>query len=234
VGIKIALPHPIAALWPFAEQFFGNTLQLIPCDLNRLGPWPCAAVIRLCIMHCGRGCRGSTVSPKMLAPTAFIGDGPSVSRVKCPSLEQGDPCAVWIWVALYGATTCCGISVCPMPLPAFPAPDALEDAVAIYRRGFQPIRPWKNPHFIAAGECIALPNDERGNLPAHIYQQAFASCAHASSGPSCRVRSGLMPKSGVQYVGSCLQAFGRPSAVGNPDNCERQLSEMIAEYQPTR
>jgi len=111
------------------------------------------------------------------------------------------------------------------------APDAMMQALAIYRGSFEPSRQLDRPCAMLGVNVFAADTDAEARRQFTSLQQAFLNLRRGSPGqvppPIDDIRSCASPAelAGVDHALSC-------SAVGAPETVERQLAEFIEKTQP--
>jgi luciferase family oxidoreductase group 1 len=160
----------------------------------------------------------------------YLGDGDPRAPVQAHP-GQGTHVPLWILgSSLYGAQLAAHFGL-PYAFASHFAPDALRDAVHIYRRDFKPSATLGAPKFMLAVNVIAADTDSQAAYLRTSVQQAFA-----------RLRSG-MPGKLPRPVDDIDAVIGRPlrqgvdqalriSATGAPGTVRKQLADLVAEYQP--
>lgn len=138
-----------------------------------------------------------------------------------------------IWIlgsSLYGAQLAAHLGL-PYAFASHFAPDMLEEALAIYRRSFQPSAQLAKPYaMMAAGVCAADTDAEAEYLRSSQFL-AFARLRTGKPGklpyPINDVASEIPPQvlAGVQHALSC-------SASGSPARVKDQLAQLVGTYQP--
>jgi luciferase family oxidoreductase group 1 len=156
-------------------------------------------------------------------------DGGDMSVRAVPGFGTQVP--VWILgSSLYGAQLAAYLGL-PYAFASHFAPDALEQALQIYRSTFQPSEHLEKPHaMLAAGVCVA-PSDEEAQLLRSSQLLAFARLRTGQPGPLPlpvdAIEEHVAPAV-LQQVNHALSC----SATGSPETVERRLKEIIARYQP--
>jgi luciferase family oxidoreductase group 1 len=106
------------------------------------------------------------------------------------------------------------------------APDALDQAVAIYRREFRPSPTLARPHMMAGFNVFAADTDEEAELLASSQQQAFVALRTGNPRqlppPVAGYRESLGPQ-GSAILDHVLQC----SAVGGPAKVAREIAAFI-------
>ncbi len=144
---------------------------------------------------------------------------------------QGTNVPVWILgSSLYGASLAAALGL-PYAFASHFAPDALDQALALYRERFQP-GPWGDtPRFMLAANLIAADSDEAARKLRTSSQISFYRLRTGSPGllpPPVDDLDSVVPaqyQSGVEWT-------LRISAVGGPDTVKAQLDALIERYRP--
>ncbi|WP_343525792.1 LLM class flavin-dependent oxidoreductase [Sphingomonas sp.] len=133
-----------------------------------------------------------------------------------------------IWIlgsSLYGAQLAAALGL-PYAFASHFAPDALDDALAVYRRDFRPSAVLDKPYAMAGFNVFAADTDEEATLLASSQQQAFVALRTGRPGrlppPVAAYRESLGPQGAaiLDHVLSC-------SAIGSPATVERQLAAFV-------
>jgi luciferase family oxidoreductase group 1 len=138
-----------------------------------------------------------------------------------------------VWVlgsSLFGAELAAQLGL-PYAFASHFAPQALEQAVAVYRRGFRPSAQLDAPRFMLALNVFAGESDAEGRFLMSSLEQAFANLRAG--------RPGLLPRP-VEDVSARLDPMVRAgvraalacTAVGSPATVRRQLAGFIDRYAP--
>ena len=144
---------------------------------------------------------------------------------------QGTNVPVWILgSSLYGASLAAALGL-PYAFASHFAPDALDQAVELYRERFQP-GPWGDtPRFMLAANLIAADSDEAARKLRTSSQISFYRLRTGSPGllpPPVDDLDSVVPaqyQSGVEWT-------LRISAVGGPDTVKAQLDALVERYRP--
>ena len=144
---------------------------------------------------------------------------------------QGTNVPVWILgSSLYGASLAAALGL-PYAFASHFAPDALDQALALYRERFQP-GPWGDtPRFMLAANLIAADSDEAARKLRTSSQISFYRLRTGSPGllpPPVDDLDSVVPaqyQSGVEWT-------LRISAVGGPQTVKAQLDALIERYRP--
>lgn len=133
-----------------------------------------------------------------------------------------------MWIlgsSLYGAQLAAALGL-PYAFASHFAPDALDDALAIYRRDFRPSAVLDKPYAMAGFNVFAADMDEEAELLASSQQQAFVALRTGRPGklpppvPGYRESLGVQGSAILDHVLSC-------SAIGSPAAVERQLAAFV-------
>ncbi len=144
---------------------------------------------------------------------------------------EGTEVPVWILgSSLFGAQLAAHLGL-PYAFASHFAPDALEQALHVYRSHFRPSARWQKPHAMVAVNVFAADTSAEAARLRTSMQQAFA-----------RLRTGQTGKFPVP-VDDIDAAIGAPmrravdqslrvTACGTADDIRDQLGRIIAEYRP--
>jgi luciferase family oxidoreductase group 1 len=133
-----------------------------------------------------------------------------------------------MWIlgsSLYGAQLAAALGL-PYAFASHFAPDALDDALAVYRRDFRPSAVLDKPYAMAGFNVFAADTDEEAELLASSQQQAFVALRTGRPGklpppvPGYRESLGVQGSAILDHVLSC-------SAIGSPATVERQLAAFV-------
>ncbi|WP_279481100.1 LLM class flavin-dependent oxidoreductase [Aureimonas sp. SK2] len=138
-----------------------------------------------------------------------------------------------VWIlgsSLYGAQLAAHLGL-PYAFASHFAPQALDDAVEIYRQTFRPSAEWDKPHFMLAINVFAAETDAEGRRLQSSMQQAFARLRSGQPGP--------LPRP-VDDIDAVLDAGARAmvdealriSVVGGPARVREGLERLISRYRP--
>ncbi|MGY6633835.1 MAG: LLM class flavin-dependent oxidoreductase [Alkalilacustris sp.] len=144
---------------------------------------------------------------------------------------QGTRVPVWILgSSLYGAQLAAHFGL-PYAFASHFAPAALEQALALYRDGFQPSARLARPHvMIAAGVCAADTDAEA----AYLRSSQILAFARLRSGRPGKLPAPIddvtreVPAAVLSQVDAGLSF----SATGSPDSVRARLAAIIDRYQP--
>jgi luciferase family oxidoreductase group 1 len=145
----------------------------------------------------------------------------------------GEASHVPVWIlgsSLYGAQLAAHFGL-PYAFASHFAPDALEQAIEIYRRTFRPSEHLSAPHFMLAANVFAAQTDEAGAYLRTSMQQAFARMRSGTRGKLPRPVDDIDAVIGVGLRRSVDQMM-QVSATGSPSKVRQELAAIIARYQP--
>lgn len=144
---------------------------------------------------------------------------------------QGTHVPIWILgSSLYGAQLAAHLGL-PYAFASHFAPDALEQAVAIYRDRFQPSPQLDRPHYMLAVNVFAADSDAEGARLRTSMQQAFARLRSGRPSKLPRPVDDIAAEIGADMARAVDHAL-RISAVGSPDTVRRQLGALIERHAP--
>jgi luciferase family oxidoreductase group 1 len=224
-GIMLPNHAPLA----IAEQF--GTLATIHGDRIDLGLGRAPGGDQAVYHALRRGMQGGDRFPDDVAELmSYLDDAQPNAPVKAHP-GQGTHVPIWILgSSLYGAQLAAHFGL-PYAFASHFAPDALDDAIAIYRRDFKPSAQWAQPHFMLAANVFAADTDAQGAYLRTSMQQAFVRLRTGQPGKLPRPVDDIDAEVGVQMRRAVDQAL-RVTAVGSPDSVRTQLAAMIERYQP--
>ncbi len=138
-----------------------------------------------------------------------------------------------LWIlgsSLYGAQLAAHLGL-PYAFASHFAPQALDEALEIYRATFRPSATLARPHFMLAINVFAGETDAEGTYLKSSMQQAFANLRSGRPGklprPVADVAAVVDPAM-LRQVGHALSC----SATGGPATVQRELAALIDRYQP--
>jgi len=137
-----------------------------------------------------------------------------------------------IWIlgsSLYGAQLAAALGL-PYAFASHFAPDALDDALAIYRRDFRPSAQLARPYAMAGFNIFAADSDEEAELIASSQQQAFVALRTGNPGRLQPPVPGYRESLGAQG-GAILDHVLQCSAVGGPARVARDVAAFIERTQ---
>ena len=128
--------------------------------------------------------------------------------------------------SLFGAQLAARLGM-PYAFASHFAPDALDDALAIYRRDFQPSEACPEPHVMAAMNLFCAETAEEAETLATSQLQAFVALR---TGTPSRLKP---PVEGYRAslpapAQAMLAHIGQASAVGTPEQCASAVRAFIA------
>jgi luciferase family oxidoreductase group 1 len=138
-----------------------------------------------------------------------------------------------VWLlgsSLFSATLAARLGL-PFAFASHFAPDAMDDALAIYRREFTPSADWPKPYVMLALNVVAAADDA---LARHLFttqQQAFVTLRRGQPGlvppPIDDIEAFWTPieKRGVEHALAC-------AAVGSPETVRRGIAAFVAQHRP--
>lgn len=160
---------------------------------------------------------------------AYLDDPADNDRIRAVP-GQGTHVPVWVLgSSLYGAQLAAHFGL-PYAFASHFAPDMLEQALHIYRTGFQPSKYLAKPYFmLAAGVCAAQTDEEAAYLRSSQIL-AFARLRTGRPGKLPRPTHDLseIPAAVMAQVKHALSC----SASGSPDSIRRDLRALRDKYQP--
>ncbi|MBF9034950.1 MsnO8 family LLM class oxidoreductase [Rhodobacterales bacterium HKCCE2091] len=142
----------------------------------------------------------------------------------------GTQVPVWmLGSSLYGAQLAAHLGL-PYAFASHFAPDALEEAAAIYRARFQPGR-IDAPRFMLAVNVFAADTEAEAVRLRTSMQQAFINLRTGRPGPLPRPLDDIHDFADEQTVRAVNHAL-RVTAVGDPGQVRTRLAELIARHEP--
>ncbi len=224
-GIMLPNHAPLA----IAEQF--GTLATIHGDRIDLGLGRAPGGDQAVYHALRRGMQAGDRFPDDVAELIdYLGDARPGAAV---SAHPGQGTHVPVWIlgsSLYGAQLAAHFGL-PYAFASHFAPDALEDAIAIYRRDFKPSAVRDTPHFMLAVNVFAADTDAEGAYLRTSMQQAFVRLRTGRPGKLPRPVEDIDAEVGSAMRHAVDHAL-RITAVGSPDTVRHQLAAMIERYQP--
>ena len=137
-----------------------------------------------------------------------------------------------IWIlgsSLFGAQLAAMLGL-PYPFASHFAPDALDAALAIYRRDFRPSAQLKKPYAMAGLNVFAADTDAEGEYLASSQQQAIIALRMGNPGkmkPAVEGYRASLPPAHAAILDHVL----RCSAIGSPETVERGIAAFIERTQ---
>lgn len=136
---------------------------------------------------------------------------------------------VQLWMlgsSLFGAQLAARLGL-PYAFAAHFAPDHLDDALALYRRQFQPSEALSAPHVMVAMNVFAAPSDEEAAFIASSQQQAFVALRSGTPGrlqPPIRDYEASLPA----QARAMLAHVSAASAVGSVSTVRESISNFVS------
>lgn len=137
-----------------------------------------------------------------------------------------------VWMlgsSLFGAQLAAQLGL-PYAFASHFAPDALDDAIQVYRSNFQP-GITQAPRFMLAVNLFAADTDDAAVRLRTSMQQAFLNLRRGHPGPLPAPVDDLGTVATPDEQAMVNHAL-RISAVGGPDRVAKQIETLIARYQP--
>lgn len=137
-----------------------------------------------------------------------------------------------LWIlgsSLYGAQLAAALGL-PYAFASHFAPDALDEALAIYRRDFKPSAQLDRPYAMAGFNIFAADTREEGELLATSMMQTVIALRTGTPGKMLPPMEGYyqaLPPHGQSMINSFLSC----SAIGTRDDVVRDLSAFVARTQ---
>lgn len=127
--------------------------------------------------------------------------------------------------SLFGAQLAAKLGL-PYAFASHFAPDHLDDALAVYRRDFQPSAALDRPHVMAAMQVICAPTDEEAQFLASSQAQAFVRLRTGNPGklpPPIKDYRANLPAQAQAMLAHLEQA----AAVGSPETVRNRITAFI-------
>ncbi|QNA85024.1 LLM class flavin-dependent oxidoreductase [Sphingomonas sp. So64.6b] len=144
------------------------------------------------------------------------------------SATPGAGAKVDLWIlgsSTFGAQLAAALGL-PYAFASHFAPDALDAAIAIYRRDFRPSAALAKPHVMAGFNIFAADSDEEAELLASSQQQAFVALRTGNPGKMKPPLAGYRQSLGAQGA-AILDHVLQCSAVGSPATVARGIAAFI-------
>ena len=159
----------------------------------------------------------------------YFGDAKGAQVQAIPGRDTHVP--VWILgSSLYGAQLAAHLGL-PYAFASHFAPAMLEQAVKIYRRGFQPSAYLAQPYFIMAAGVCAAETDEEATRLRSSQQMAFARLRSGAPGKLPLPVEDITKHIPGHVLAEVNQALGC-SACGSRSTVESQLTQLIENFEP--
>ena len=159
----------------------------------------------------------------------YFGDAKGAQVQAIPGRDTHVP--VWILgSSLYGAQLAAHLGL-PYAFASHFAPAMLEQAVKIYRRGFQPSAYLAQPYFIMAAGVCAAETDEDATRLRSSQQMAFARLRSGAPGKLPLPVEDVTKHIPGHVLTEVNQALGC-SACGSRSTVKSQLTQLIENFEP--
>ncbi|QFU07955.1 Alkanal monooxygenase alpha chain [Rhodobacteraceae bacterium THAF1] len=145
----------------------------------------------------------------------------------------GEATEVPLWIlgsSLYGAQFAAQQGL-PYAFASHFAPDALEDAFAVYRDRFQPSKQQATPHAMLAINVFAADTEQEARRLRSSMQQAFANLRSGNPGKLPAPVDDIEAVLGTQMTRAIDQAL-RVTACGTRDQVRDQIAALIEAHNP--
>ncbi|KRD39474.1 hypothetical protein ASE35_03725 [Lysobacter sp. Root916] len=138
-----------------------------------------------------------------------------------------------VWLlgsSLFGAQLAAQLGL-PYAFASHFAPDAMDEALAIYRREFRPSAAWPRPHALLALNVVAAETDAQARRLFTTQQQSFVNLRRGQPGlippPIDDIDAYWTPaeRSGVERALAC-------AVVGGPDSVREGIAAFIERHRP--
>lgn len=174
--------------------------------------------------------QGDSFPQDVIDLIGFLGPVDSEAKVRAfPGQDSNVP--VWILgSSLYGAQLAAQLGL-PYAFASHFAPQALEEALEVYRRAFRPSSYLDKPHAMIAVNVFGAETDNEGIRLRTTMQQAFARLRLGQPGKLPRPVDDItahLPPPVLAGVNEALTV----SATGSPKTVKHELSEIITRYAP--
>ena len=224
-GIMLPNHSPLV----IAEQF-GTLAEIYPgrIDLG-LGRAPGTD------MNTARALRRNLQAPDtfpqdVLELAAYLGDveeGQSLRAIP----GMGTKVPIWILgSSLYGAQLAAHLGL-PYAFASHFAPEALSQAVEVYRRGFQPSEYLAQPHFMMAMNIFAADTEDEATRLKTSMQQAFIRLRSGQPSKLPRPVDRIEDVADPAWIRAVNQSLS-VSATGTRDTIRPQIAKLIEAYRP--
>ncbi|MCA2012541.1 LLM class flavin-dependent oxidoreductase [Pararhodobacter sp. CCB-MM2] len=160
---------------------------------------------------------------------AYFGENAEARVQAVPGTGTNVPLYI-LGSSLYGAQLAAYLGL-PYAFASHFAPQALDEALAIYRSSFRPSDYLKRPYAIVAAGCFAAETDDEATYLRSSMLQSFARLRSGQPGklpPPIRDVEAEIPAAIMHQVQGALSF----SATGGPETLETQLKGLIARTQP--
>lgn len=155
---------------------------------------------------------------------AYLAGDPQLGIQAVPGAGENVPLYI-LGSSLFGAQLAAALGL-PYAFASHFAPADMDDAIALYRRNFQPSAQLSEPYVMLGFNVFAAETDEEAELLASSMQQAFVALRTGNPRklppPVLGYRASLPPPAQAM-LGHVLQA----SAIGGPDTLRRKIAAFI-------
>ncbi|MGR3647715.1 MAG: LLM class flavin-dependent oxidoreductase [Shimia sp.] len=211
-----------------AEQF--GTLASIYPDRVDLGLGRAPGTDMNTMRALRRGMSGADRFPEEVIELMGFLQNPSPDQPVRAVPGEGTNVPVWILgSSLFGAQLAAQLGL-PYAFASHFAPDALEEAVELYRHRFQP-GVTQEPHFMLATNVFAADTDAEGARLRTSMQQAFLNLRKGGPGPLPTPVDAFSEVASYSEEAAVNHAL-RVSAHGDRTSVRAAFADMIAKYQP--
>jgi len=159
----------------------------------------------------------------------YFGDAKGAQVQAIPGRDTHVPVSI-LGSSLYGAQLAAHLGL-PYAFASHFAPAMLEQAVKIYRRGFQPSAYLAQPYFIMAAGVCAAETDEEATRLRSSQQMAFARLRSGAPGKLPLPVEDITKHIPGHVLAEVNQALGC-SACGSRSTVESQLTQLIENFEP--
>ncbi|MEL7153852.1 MAG: LLM class flavin-dependent oxidoreductase, partial [Pseudomonadota bacterium] len=224
-GIMLPNHSPLV----IAEQF--GTLATIHGDRIDLGLGRAPGTDGGTAMALRRGMDGGDRFPQDVVELMAYLDDPQPGQRVTAVPGAGTKVPVWILgSSLYGAQLAAHLGL-PYAFASHFAPAALEEAIEVYRRGFQPSDALEAPYFMLAANVFAADTDEEGRVLKSSMQQSMINLRTGTPGPLPRPVTDIEERVGPGGMAMLDQIFAC-SVHGAPETVRAGLADLIQRYAP--
>ena len=211
-----------------AEQF--GTLATLYPDRIDLGLGRAPGTDQVTMRALRRGLQGEDTFPKDVVELLHYFEPAQPGQQVQAVPGAGTHVPVWILgSSLYGAQLAAHLGL-PYAFASHFAPDALEQAVEIYRARFNP-GVTDRPRFMLAVNVFGADTDAEAVRLRTSMQQAFINLRTGRPGQLPRPVDDIRDVAPPEWIEQVDRAL-RISAVGGPDKVEADLAALIGRYRP--
>ncbi len=177
-----------------------------------------------------RGLEADRFPEDVIELIGYLGDARPGAPVRA---HPGEGTHVPVWIlgsSLYGAQLAAHLGL-PYAFASHFAPDALEQALELYRARFEPSESLDRPHFMLAANVFAADTDAEGAYLSTSMQQAFARLRTGKPSKLPTPVDDIEAAIGPDMTRAVNQAL-RVSAVGSEASVRTQLTALRDRYKP--